>query len=45
MARCSYLQLRRNEFFGVLGGAAVVCPLTADAQQGEMSVIGFINSA
>jgi putative tryptophan/tyrosine transport system substrate-binding protein len=37
--------MRRREFVNVLGGAVVVWPLRALAQQTSLPVVGFLNSA
>ena len=36
--------MRRREFIAILGGTAIVRPLTARAQQPRLPVIGFFRS-
>lgn len=38
-------QMRRREFLSLLGGVAVVWPLTARAQHSSMPLVGFVNSS
>src|SRR5438105_9830661 len=36
--------MRRREFVNMLGGAIIVCPFSARAQQSQMPVVGLLSS-